>query len=428
MNGPVAGARNGIPMTGRAGAFCLAVRWVGLAVLGGVLIGCADPSVEPQPSWEIAGAAGEGSAQPHLAVGEDGAVALSWLEPLEDAHALRFSTVTEDGWSAPRTVASGSDWVVNWADFPSVTPIGGDSLAAHWLVSQEDGFSYDVMLSLSGDGGLNWAEPFPLNLDETPTEHGFVSLFSWGAGFAAVWLDGRNRFQDGEFVFESAAGEPLGAGLRYASFDREGERLATEELDALVCDCCQTDVALSGGDALLVYRDRTTDEVRDIVLRRLSAEGWQPPLALPADNWVIDACPINGPAIDARGEQVAVAWFSAVDNQPLVHLARSYDGGRSFNDSMEVDSSGSFGNVDVAALADGDTAVSWLRTDQDGLALTVRVFPRSGEPGEPLDVAAIDMARPLDFPQMAYHDGRLIFAWTDFGDGNRLRTAVVDLR
>ena len=396
-------------------------------LVGGALAGCANPSADPQPSREMAVAAAEWSAQPHLDVSENGAVVLSWLEPAGDATALRLSTRTGDAWSAPATVATGADWFVNWADFPSVTPIGGDVLAAHWLVYQQQGFGYDVMLSTSPDGGRNWREPFPLHVDGTPTEHGFVTLFPWQDGFAAVWLDGRNMIQDGEFAFEDSAGEPLGMSLRYAQFSVAGERLVSEELDSLACDCCQTDVALNGGAAFVVFRDRTTSEVRDIVLRRLTDDGWQPPVALAPDNWVIEACPINGPAIAARDDQVAVAWFSAADNRPLVRVVRSNDGGRTFGDAMDVDSSGSFGHVDIAALPNGETAVSWLRTEADGLALVLRLIDRSGEFGEPVTVATIDAARPLDFPQMVFDGHRLTFAWTDFGEIQRVRSAVVEV-
>ena len=401
------------------------LAWGTLA--GVVLAGCADPAADPQPPREIALEAGEGSAQPHLDVGADGTVLLSWLEPAQDGYALRLSTTTGDEWSSPATVASGADWFVNWADFPSVSPVGDNALAAHWLVYQQQGFGYDAVMSLSTDGGGSWREPFLLHVDGTDTEHGFVTLFPWQDGLAAVWLDGRNMIQDGEFVFENASGEPVGMSLRYAHFGIDGERLASEEVDELACDCCQTDVAFSGGDALVAFRDRTATEVRDIVLSRLTAEGWQPPVALAPDNWVLEACPINGPAIAARGDDVAVAWFSAADNRPRVNLVRSSDGGHTFANTIEVDTSGSFGHVDVAALANGDTAVSWLRTDGDGLALALRLISRSGEPGETVTVAFIDVAGPLDFPQMVYDGRQLTFAWTDFGGVQQVRTAVVGL-
>ena len=398
------------------------------ATLAGVaLTGCAGPSADPQPPRELAVAAAEGSAQPHLDLSGDGAVVLSWLEPAGDRYALQVSTSAGDAWSTPGTVATGDDWFVNWADFPSVTPIGGDVLAAHWLVYQQQGFGYDAVLSLSTDGGDTWGEPLLLHADGTDTEHGFVTLFPWQEGLAAVWLDGRNMIVDGEFAFENEAGEPLGMSLRYARFDVAGERLSSAELDPLACDCCQTDVALLGGDALLAFRDRTTSEVRDIVVQRLSEDGWQAPIPLAPDNWVLEACPINGPAIAARDDQVAVAWFSAADNRPLVRVVRSNDGGRTFGDAMDLDSSGSFGHVDIAALPNGETAVSWLRSEADGLALVLRLIDGAGEIGELITVATIDTAGPLDFPQMVFDGSRLVFAWTDFGETQRVRSAVVGI-
>ncbi len=122
-----------------------------------------------------------------------------------------------------------------------------------------------------------------------------------------------------------------------------------------------------------------------------------------------------------------MAWFSAVNDDPVVHLIQSEDGGRTFLDSIEIDTVGSFGHVDVAALGSGDTVVSWLRSEGDDLGLMMRVVRRSGELTEPVTIASIDIARPLDFPQMVYDGARLIFAWTDFGDVERVRTAVVDL-
>ena len=59
--------------------------------------------------------AAAGSAQPQLSVSSRG-VLLSWIETTADRATLRFSERTASGWSAPRTVASGTDWFVNWAD------------------------------------------------------------------------------------------------------------------------------------------------------------------------------------------------------------------------------------------------------------------------------------------------------------------------
>ena len=177
-----------------------------LALCVSTLNACSDATVELQLPVEITSPASEGSAQPHLALGIDGTVALSWLEPQGDGYALRFSTIVNEAWSQTRTLATGSNWFVNWADFPSVVPIRGELWAAHWLVTQDEGYGYDVLLSTSRDSGMTWADPMPLHLDGTPTEHGFVTLFPWQEGIGAIWLDGRNFIQNGKYDITTTIG------------------------------------------------------------------------------------------------------------------------------------------------------------------------------------------------------------------------------
>ncbi|MEE8543993.1 MAG: hypothetical protein V3S94_09050, partial [Gammaproteobacteria bacterium] len=193
------------------------------------------------------------------------------------------------------------------------------------------------------------------------------------------------------------------------------------------CDCCLPDVALASGGPVVVYRDRTTEEVRDIVIRRMAGGEWQAALPLSPDNWVIAGCPINGPAVAASGDSVAVAWFSAAANVPSVRLARSGDAGQHFDAPVEIDAQGSFGHVDVVVTESGDAVVSWLRREADGLALTIRRVSPAGLVGDSQTVAFIDTGRPADFPRMVYADRRLVFAWTDFDDAGSVKTAVADI-
>ena len=84
---------------------------------------------------ELPAPAGRGSGQPNLAVAPDGRLYLSWIEPLgEGRFSLRFALKEGEGWSAPRVIAEGANWFVNWADFPSMVALPDGSLAAHWLV------------------------------------------------------------------------------------------------------------------------------------------------------------------------------------------------------------------------------------------------------------------------------------------------------
>jgi hypothetical protein len=212
--------------------------------------------------------------------------------------------------------------------------------------------------------------------------------------------------------------------LRYASFDYTGMRLQDIALDSLVCDCCQPDIAAATGGPIVIYRDRTPEELRDIVVRRRVGGDWQPLQPLPPDGWEIPGCPINGPAIAAAGDEVAAAWFSAADNQPFVRYARSHDGGANFGEAFDIDAAGSFGYVDVELLGNGDAVVSWLRSDGDNLDFVTRRVAADGSLHPVERVAGIDSSQPLDFPQMVATDDRLIFMWTDYTTGSNVATAV----
>ena len=349
---------------------------------------------------------------------------MSWLQPLSgDAHELRYATWQDATWSASSTVASGSDWFINWADFPSVVA-GADGLRiAHWLQQRpEHVYSYDVRIAVSRDAGRTWSPAMTPHDDGTPTEHGFASLLPHGSGFLAAWLDGRH----------TAGGHDHAAGgamtLRSAEID-SGGRLAGpgSELDARVCDCCQTDAAMSGEGPVVVYRDRSPTEIRDVAVVRLTPSGWSEPRPVHADGWHMPACPVNGPAIDARGSEVVVAWFTAPD-RPRVRLAFSSDAGRSFAAPIEVADGRVAGRVDVVLLEDGRAVVSWLDESVVGAEIRVQPFTRAGVAGPPVTVARSSAARSSGFPQMVLARNRLLFAWTDAGEPLQLRTAVAELR
>jgi hypothetical protein len=370
--------------------------------------------------------AAAGSRYPHLAPLADGALA-SWLEPVAGGgFALRYSAWNSGAWTTPGTVAAGSDWFINWADFPSVVPTSDRVWAAHWLQQKPgDVYAYDVSIAVSRDAGETWSRPMSPHDDGTPTEHGFVSLMDDGTAVRAVWLDGRHTVGEHDHSGGSTNADG-GAGamtLRSALVDPGGLKLGPDvELDARTCDCCQTDSARIRDGLVVAYRDRSETGVRDIALLRQTAAGWSEPVQVARDGWLIDACPVNGPAVDARGDTVVVAWFTAAD-RPSVRLAFSADGGRTFQDPFEVASGPVAGRVDVVLLPDDRAIVSWLEDAAGSAELRARPFTAGGPAGSVATVARAGVSRSSGFPQMVLVDGALLFAWTRPGDPPQLKVA-----
>lgn len=395
-------------------------------------------SREPEPprNWlgpvtHVASPAAVGARYPHLAAASDGrTVVMSWLEPATGGEfRLRFAQwQPAQGWGAPIEVASGKDWFVNWADFPSVVPASnGTPWAAHWLQQKPGGvYAYDVMTRLSTDGGRTWSEPYSPHDDGTATEHGFVSIASLSGRPYGVWLDGRRTAGEGHDHDAKDHAVSQGAMTLRGAVLAPAGAIDGSEIDARVCDCCQTDVAVSADALLVVYRNRSDDETRDIQAARLEHGAWSAPVTVHADGWRIDACPVNGPAIAALGDQVAVAWFTAADG-PRVRLAFSSDGGRSFGPALEVASGKVVGRVDVVLLQDGRAVVSWLAETANGGVIRAQPFNHAGAADVAKDIATSGIARSSGFPQMVRVADGLLFAWTESGPAPAVRTAYAPL-
>lgn len=380
------------------------------AVLSGLMMANADAArIE---SWPLP-ASGR-SAQPNLVATQD-AILLSWIEALpEGGHALRYARDGGRGFGAPREIARGHDWFVNWADFPALTVLDDGSLAAHFLQkSAHTPYAYDVRLTRSRDG-KRWPAPTTVHDDGTPTEHGFVSLWPAAKGrLGMAWLDGRHSGGGQHDGHEEGHGSGGAMTLRAAQFDRRGKRTDIE-LDARTCDCCQTDVAQAAAGPVLVYRDRDANEVRDISVTRWREGKWTAPTPVHADGWIMPACPVNGPAVAAHGKDVYVAWYTAASGVPEVRLARSHDDARSFGAPLSVAlGSEVLGRVDLA-LDDESINLVWLSEDARAQTLWLARYPRDlSKETERIAVATLARGRGTGFPRLALRERVAHLVWTD---------------
>jgi hypothetical protein len=368
-----------------------------------------------------------GSGEPNLYAAADGRVFLTWIERIGDeGHRLRFAVRDKGNWSEPRTIAEGSDWFVNWADFPSLVALTDGTLVAHWLVkSKSDTYAYNVNIAHSTDGGKSWSKPVVPHRDGTKTEHGFVSLLpSPTVGAALFWLDGR-KFTSSEHGHAGHGPSTNEMTLRFTTVGSNGQLSEDVLLDPRVCDCCQTSAAMTSEGPVVVYRDRSGGEVRDISIVRLRGGRWSEPQTVSADGWEINGCPVNGPSVAAQGRQVAIAWFTAAKDKPRVKVAFSDDAGAIFSGPIQVDDGSPMGRVQVLLLPDRSALVSWLERTSKGAEIRVRRVRRDGSRDEAITIAESSAARASGFPRMARSENDVVLAWTQPGAQPTVRLAVV---
>ena len=220
------------------------------------------------------------------------------------------------------------------------------------------------------DRGATWREVFSEGLKNVESYSGFVSFTPEQGGFSAAYLTPPPGSKD-----------PADMTLRLARFHEQGYQLGNQRLDPDVCSCCPTAMATIDGDPAVVYRDRVRnapeDDVRDIAITRKLRGRWEPGKPVHADGWGINACPVNGPAIAATDNAVAVAWFTMASGEPEVRFAFSQNGGEGFGTPIRLDGGSGRGYTAVTMLDDGSAVAAWLEVPNSrrGEVRVRRVYP-----------------------------------------------------
>ena len=388
------------------------------------MMSCTDHSPQENRVSEWSSPAGENSVSPNLSLDLNGMPILSWLKVAQGSVALEYARWRGDGWSAPIIIASGNNWLVNRADFPSVVQLNESLWAAHWLVMTDPAvFAYDVFVSLSRDGGVTWEPSFKPHTDGTLSEHGFVSFFTEGDDVGVVWLDGR-EMEAGhghKEMSEPNQGELKGMTIRSTKVAADGSIFQEQIIDNLVCDCCQTDIAQSNQGPILVFRNRTENERRDIYFSRMTNGRWSESQPVAIDDWNIAGCPVNGPSVAANGQATAVAWYTKAKGYGEVKLALSKTGDGLFGTALEVESGDTvLGQVGLAPTQSGGFLVSWM-TYTEGTAghLKLRHFDAAGIAGPTIITEEIDFTRKAGLPQMVLLGDLAVLSWTGGGESDK---------
>lgn len=365
---------------------------------------------------------GNNNAQPNL-VSSNGNLSLSWISSTKENDAyLNFSQYKNGKWIKPLTVASGSDWFVNWADFPAHA-INDDLILTSYLKKSASGtYTYDVILSLQKLSGEKLKEDFKLNTDNVKAEHGFVSIApNDKKGFFVTWLDGRNTVQ------KDQNGDHKPMTIRFAEITDKGNIVNESELDAAACDCCQTSIAATKDGPIVVYRDRSNKEIRDIYSVRNINGIWENPNPVNNDGWIINGCPVNGPKVSSSQKNLAVAWFTASNEDPRVNLSFSKTDSDSFNTPIKINEHSAIGRVDVAFLNDEEVIVSYMDFDDIGAYLKIKKVSINGKISEPITISKIDGGRNTGVPQLEIINNEIFIVWTVFKDGmNQLKSVKLN--
>ena len=349
---------------------------------------------------------------------ERGGAVVSWVTKERRGTALRAARIDGDRIKPAFRVTAGEGWFLNPFDRPSVVALSANHLVAHWLERiEKHTHGYGIRLKFSDNDGQSWGETVVPHLDRAPVQHGFAHIRpASSTSVQMIWLDGGKAG-----LTAPSASNPMA--LLSAYVQASGEVVARSVLDGQVCSCCQPSLKTTENGWLAAYRDRSPGEVRDIKTisgTRHDVLGG----ATLNDGWVIEGCPVNGPALSVRGSRAALAWFTASGDQPQVRLAVSKDGGLSFEAPKVVATGAPLGQVSAVLLDDDSVLVSWLELIGAEMELRVRQVTADPDKTTPAHVV-LRSPTTIAAPQMVCSGGSVYMAWGYFG-ANRAELVRLD--
>jgi hypothetical protein len=342
----------------------------------------------------MANPTGPGSSQVNLSLTQDGNALLSWVESEELKYSIRRGTQ----WSEPRTIAAKRHFFHHPAELPEVIAMPGGSFLAHWIEAPKTESEAEFIYVSASRDGIKWTTPVMAHHDKSDVEHGLASMAANGDKDASL------------FWLQSLNGPDKPTSLMRTIVGADGNEVKEEMLAADVCECCPTAVARTTRGLLVAYRGHTKDDIRDIAVTRLESGRWTSPKIVYPDKWQVDACPVNAASVAAKGDKVAISWYTASGDKARVELAMSADSGATFSKAAVISTGSAYGYTSIAVDDAGGAFVSWLERAGEGAAVLARHVSADGVAGPVVRVAS-GSRKNLGYPKIVRTGSETWIAW-----------------
>ena len=322
----------------------------------------------------------------------------------------------------PPRVALGEDVVVVWA-----SRAGQDSR---------------IRMARSTDDGRTFAPAVTMHQEPLSGARGWQSVAIGPDNVIhALWLDGRNAAPSAAaHHHDRAAGQPMAMNESGSPRQDVVEAMWTPQgpvetpVAPNVCFCCKTSIVVAPDGAIYAaWRHIYPDSMRDIAVARSTDAGrtFGPPTRVSLDNWKLDACPDDGPAmaIDNTGV-IHIVWPTLVPGSTAakgIFYSYSADHGQTFAPRVRLDDPSATVASHPAIVFDGrDVVVAWddlSPTKERRVRLLRLELHRIGVGGSgaawtprPDNTLFAADRGPSSYPSLAVAGDHVLVAWTGEGE------------
>jgi hypothetical protein len=400
--------------------------------------------------------AGRTNANPSLAA-NGRFVALAWGAAGKDGVTDIYVTVSRDAgntFTAPVQASNATSRASLSGEQPprvALVPRQGTepAIVVVWTTKGEAGTR--IVSAESRDGGKTFAGPTLVPGTDAKGNRGWESVAIERDGrVAALWLDHRETASGGMSGAHAGhaahqpgahAAQPQTDGVARAQlsklfFGRVSATAAPTAITGGVCYCCKTAlVAGADGSLYAAWRHVYPGNRRDIAftVSRDAGRSFSAPVRISEDQWQLDGCPENGPALAVdTSNRVHVVWPTLVQEAGRETLALFYAmsrDGRTFTPRVRIPSAGAAYHPQLTLSSSGTLVVAWEQAG--GGPRRIRLAEASPVTGGTVAFRAVALPGPDagTYPTLASTPDGIVAVWTSRpGPSSSLAVARVTAR
>ena len=377
---------------------------------------------------------GRRNATPTIAA-EGQFVAVAWGGAEASGATDVFAAVSRDGgraFAAPvRVNHIDADARVNGEQPPYVALVrraGREPvIVVVWTTKGANGTT--LLQARSGDGGRSFSPAVLVPGTDAPGNRGWEAIaVEPGGRVDAVWLDHRELAHDPSMA--ASHHDHKGAGKRdgvamaqksklfFASLDGEA---APRPVAGGVCYCCKTALVSAGGALYAAWRHVYPGNLRDMAftMSRDGGRTFAPPLRVSEDQWALEGCPDDGPAmtVDAQN-RIHIVWptlvsgaTAGVEPNTALFYAMSTDG-KQFTPRVRIPTEGTPHHPRITVGSDASLTVAWdeLANGSRHVAIGRGTSDDGGRPR--FHREALTSGGSSIYPAIAVASDGVVAAWT----------------
>lgn len=282
-----------------------------LALVSVPLFSSAQSTVYLSYPIQVANNADFGRTRPRITLNGAGEPVVMWgRTSTNQVYVSRLGAGSQTFSTPVKVTPNGIEaFVASWAG-PDIASYGDTVYVAYHSTPEATGKSY---VHRSTDGGLTFG-------DSVRVDHPTVDQ----SRFPTVSVTEQGNPMVGFMKFEGNWIDPQYSVAN--SYDNgmsfELDVVASELAPGEVCDCCPAQVANSGNDQVMMFRNNDGD-LRDnwVSFSENSGQTFETTLDVDINDWIINSCPSSGPDGFYAGDTLYTVWMSEGSGEIRVNIA-----------------------------------------------------------------------------------------------------------